>query len=138
MREYYYYMFSSGQYSDYCVGGMFKSKEELSEEYFTNHLKNMILEQVSTWPEAVEYINSLPVDISALSQYGLQQKLFALEAGEAPKSYWADGQNRWNKWYEAYTAWEEKVGKLDRDFIQDLVNKGVLEQVEYTEIWNGA
>lgn len=45
MKEY-YYMFSSGSYSDYCVGGMFKSNEELSEEYFANHLKNMILEQV--------------------------------------------------------------------------------------------
>lgn len=137
MKEY-YYMFSSGSYSDYCVGGMFKSKEELSEEYFANHLKNMILEQVSTWPEAVEYINSLPVDIAALSQYRLQQKLFALEAGEEPKAYGADGQDGWNKWHKAYVAWEEKVGKLDTDFIQDLVNKGVLEQVEYTEIWNDA
>lgn len=137
MKEY-YYMFSSGQYSDYCVGGMFKSKEELSEEYFANHLKNMILEQVSTWPEAVDYINSLPVDISALTHYRLQQKLFALEAGEEPKAYGADGRDIWNNWYKAYTAWEKKVGKLDKDFIQDLVNKGVLEQVEYTEIWNDA
>lgn len=137
MKEY-YYMFSSGQYSDYCVGGMFKSKEELSEEYFANHLKNMILEQVSTWSEAVEYINSLQVDISTLSEYWLQQKLFALEAGEQPKDYGTDGRVMRNAWYKAYTAWEEKVGKLDRDFIQDLVNKGVLEQVEYTEIWNGA
>lgn len=131
MKEY-YYMFSSGTYSDYCVGGMFKSKEELSEEYFANHLKNMILEQVSTWTEAVEYINNLPTDLTALSHYGLQQNLFALEAGEEPDSSY--GAKR--AWHKAYAEWVEEVGELDRDFVQDLVNKGILEQVEYTEIWH--
>ena len=31
MKEY-FYMFSAGEYSDYCVGGLYKSNHQLTEE----------------------------------------------------------------------------------------------------------
>jgi hypothetical protein len=131
MKEY-YYMFSRGSYSDYCVGDLYKSTEELSEEYFINHLKLMLLDQVKDWPEAVEYINALDNDLSVLGGWSLQRRLFALVAGECPDYQNREGQTSWSK---AYEDWVKDVGEIDKDFVKSLVTLNILESVEYEEIW---
>ena len=129
MKEY-FYMFSQGEYSDYCVGGLYKSTQQLSEEFFVNHLRFMILSQIEKWPEAVEYFERVP---PSLSYCGLQYSLFELEAGKRPK----DDYEKGNTWFNAFLEWKKQVGELDQNFVADLVNKGVLKEVEYEEIWHG-
>lgn len=125
----YFYMFSEGSYSDYCVGGLYKSKQELSSDFFIQHLRSMILDQIKNWPEAVEYFNNLP---QSLSYGNLQYQLFELEAGKCPRDDYRNG----SPWFKAFSEWKESVGELDVDFIADLERKGILERIEYEEIWH--
>lgn len=132
----YYYMFSQGEYSDYCVGGLYKSEEELDETYFINYLKSLIIPQLDPdWPEAIEMIKDWPVEnICTLTNgYTITTKLFTLVAGDRPKWDNREGKKLWD---EAYYGWV-KDHKLELDYVNKLVETGVLVKIEYEEIWEG-
>ena len=134
----YFYMFSAGSYSDYCVGGLYSSKEELSEEYFASYLKDYMIQKV---PEAKEFFEALATDIEVLTGHLIPDKVYTyctqedrpqiLGAGKK-KSYWNDVE----LYIKRRDAWLAEK-KFSQDIAQILVDAGVLVKLEYEEIWNG-
>lgn len=132
----YYYMFSQGQYSDYCVGGLYKSDQKLNDAYFINYLKDIIILQLDPdWSEAAEAIKEWDVeDICTLTNgYTIKTKLFTLAAGARPKWDDREGQKMWDDAYSKWCTGQE----LDLNYIDKLVEAGVLTKIEYEEIWEG-
>lgn len=137
----YFYMFSSGEYSDYCVGGLYSSKEKLGEEYFAKYLKAYMINQV---PEAKEFFEQLETEIHVLTGHSLPENLYNYcTQDERPK--WKRDLSRteyadYNMGVSAYNkrkaAWVE--GKqFTQDFVALLVKEGILKEIEYEEIHNG-
>jgi hypothetical protein len=141
MEKEYYYMFSSGEYSNYCVGGMYKSKEKFDESSFAEYLRQMIIDQIVDWPEAVDCIKNINRETtSALltmlsSEYTVSKHLFQLVAGKMPD--FAYEKPAYMSWVVAFNVWKESIGEIDVNFIKSLVKEGRLEEIEYEEIWNG-
>lgn len=132
----YYYMFSQGQYSDYCVGGLYKSEQKLDEKYFIEYVRAMLLGQIdSDWKEAVDFITNWEIeDIGTITNNRLvTTNLFKLHAGECPS--WGDKDGR-KLWDEAYYKWLSGQ-TIELRYIQKLVEDGVLTEVKYEEIWEG-
>lgn len=139
----YYYMFSSGEYSDYCVGGMYKSKQKMDEAWFARYLKGQMIIQV---PEAKEFLLPICEELSVLTGYTVPENLYVYCTGDEQP------QKPFNCWYgdsahkeyiekniqrsKRKTQWIEDKG-FSKDFVELLVRDGILETVEYTEIWNG-
>lgn len=140
MEREYYYMFSSGSYSDYCVGGLYKSKEKFDESFFAEYLRQMIIDQIVNWPEAVEHIKNISREDSSdllgtLSyEYGISKALFEIVSGPSPEPF--RDKLAYAGWLSAYKGWKDSVGKFDLDFIKSLTEEGRLEEIEYEEIWN--
>ena len=134
MKEY-YYMFSHGSYSDYCVGGLYKSKNELGEQFFAETLRQMLIEQVGDWVEAVEMFKEKEWD-EVLTSFGsawrVKTRLFELVNG---KDVYAYGTAERDLYHAAWYEYSKKT-EVDTDFIAKLVKDGVLEPVEYEEIWH--
>ncbi len=134
MKEY-YYMFSHGSYSDYCVGGLYKSKMELGEQFFAETLRQMLIEQVGDWSEAVEMFKEKEwneVLISFGSAEWVKIKLFELVNG---KDVYAYGTAERDLYRAARNEYSKKT-EVDTDFVAKLVKDGVLEALEYKEIWH--
>ena len=134
MKEY-YYMFSQGSYSDYCVGGLYKSEKELSEQFFAETLRQMLIEQVGDWSEAVEMFKEKEWN-EVLTSFGdpddVLYKLFKLVNGENHHPW---GSVASAEYIEAWSQYAKDT-KVDTDFVAKLVKDGVLEPVEYKEIWH--
>jgi hypothetical protein len=127
----YFYMFSQGCYSDYCVGGMYKSKQELTKEWFAKYLKTKMIEQV---PEAKEFLLSVETTIEALTSYIIPEKLYIYCTQDERIDYNADIQLEKER-RSRKEVWLESKGFTQS--ITDLAIKdGILEKVEYKEIWN--
>ena len=129
----YFYMFSSGSYSDYCVGGLYRSKQKYSEEDFARILKEDFIEQM---PSAYEYLCTLPLDIPVLSgYYGLKDNLYSFMTQDVKpvnctNTESLERQKRKESWFEN--------NPLDNSVSSILVRKGIIEQIEYEEIHNDA
>lgn len=140
----YFYMFSSGEYSDYTVGGLYSSKEKLGEEYFAKYLKTHMISQV---PEAKEFFDQLETDIYALTGYNLPENLYKYcTQDELPSvvmhvwSYGSPGYIEYNEKVTAYLkrkqAWLEEK-QFTQDIVALLVKEGTIKEIEYEEIHNG-
>jgi hypothetical protein len=132
----YYYMFSQGIYSDYCVGGLYKSEQELDKTYFIEYVRSVLLGQIdSEWKEAVDFITNWEVqDICTITSHELvTTTLFELHAGKCPS--WKDKEGR-NLWNDAYRKWLSEQ-TIELNYIEKLVEEGILVKVEYQEIWEG-
>jgi hypothetical protein len=132
----YYYMFSKGSYSDYCVGGLYKSKQELDETYFIEYVRSMLLSKIDfEWKEAVDFITNWEVqDIGTITNQRLvTTRLFELHAGKCP--LWNDKEGR-NLWNDTYCKWLSEQ-TIELNYIEKLVEEGILVKVEYQEIWEG-
>lgn len=132
----YYYMFSQGQYSDYCVGGLYKSEQELDETYFIEYVRAMLLSQIdSEWKEAVDFITNWELqDICTITNNRLvTESLFELHAGKCPT--WGDKEGR-KLWGDAYCKWMNEQ-TIELNYIAKLLEEGILVKVEYQEIWEG-
>lgn len=136
MKEY-FYMFSSGEYSDYCVGGMYKSKTELTEDYFAKYLKAKMIEQV---PEAEEFFLGLETSLPELTGYSISENLYVYctKDEQIPYNQLTTGEySQLNTArYGRKTEWIKSKG-FTQDFVSLLVQDGILEEVEYEEIWRG-
>lgn len=127
----YFYMFSSGDYSDYCVGGMYRSTVKYTEEDFARILKEDFIDQM---PQAYDYLCTLPLDISVLAgYYGFKDNLYAFMTQDArplnSTAKQADERTKRKKdWFES--------NPLDTSITSVLIRKGILEEVEYEEINN--
>lgn len=138
MKEY-FYMFSQGAYSDYCVGGLYKSTGKWSEEWFAQYLKAKMIGQV---PEAEEFFLGIETTIEALTGYMIPEKLYVYCTQEEPTSndlYWKDTR----KFSELQMdrerrkkAWLESKG-FNQSVTALAIKDGILEEIEYDEIWNG-
>lgn len=127
MKEY-FYMFSQGQYSDYCVGGLYKSTQVLTEDWFGEYLKNKLIEN---HPEHRQFIENLLPDIHVLQGDSWKEDLWKfLEMPLVPN--WLD-QASYNSWCNVYHTWKKS---FNTDFIKIAVEEGILEYVEYEEIWS--
>jgi hypothetical protein len=138
-------MFSHGEYSDYCVGGMYKSTQELSEEWFAQYLKSKMIEQV---PEAGEFFLGMETTLPALTGYTVPEKLYLYctqdeEVVRRPNLRYDNKDIMWlgyqalcDERYKRKDAWLKSKG-FTQEFVKLLVQDGVLQEVEYDEIWNG-
>lgn len=50
MTKQYFYMFSNGSYSDYCVGGMYVCDHEVTEKEWEEHFQHYLENVASTAP----------------------------------------------------------------------------------------
>lgn len=127
MKEY-FYMFSAGEYSDYCVGGLYKSTQVLTKDWFGEYLKNKLIEN---HPEHKEFIEGLASDIDILQGDSWKEDLWK-SLGNPERPNWRDRELH-NAWWGAYNPWKES---FTTDFIKMAVEEGILEYVEYEEIWS--
>lgn len=127
MKEY-FYMFSAGEYSDYCVGGLYKSTQVVSKEWFGEYLKKKLIEN---HPEHSGFIVNLQPDIDILQGDSWKEDLWkSLDKPIRPD--WRD-KEIYNEWWAVYRPWKES---LNTDFIKMAVEEGILEYVQYEEIWS--
>ena len=55
MTKKYFYMFSEGSYSDYCVGGMYVCDHEITEQEWKDHYNNYLENVAPTAPSWRSY-----------------------------------------------------------------------------------
>ena len=127
MKEY-FYMFSAGEYSDYCVGGLYKSNHQLTKEWFGHYLKNKL---VQNNPEYEDFIQNLSPDIDILQGDSWKEDLWN-HSGKPPRPDWRD-RDVYNSWWASYHPWKES---FNTDFIKMVTEEDILEYVEYEEIWS--
>lgn len=126
-----FYMFSSGSYSDYSVGGLYKSKEKYSEEDFARILKEDFIEQM---PSAYEYLCTLPLDISVLTgYYGFKDNLYAFMTQDTKPINCSTEEA--SDWWKRKEGWF-KNNPLDTSLSSVLMRKGIIEEIAYEEIHN--
>lgn len=135
----YFYMFSNGSYSDYCVGGMFKSKQPLTKEWFGEYLKNKLIKK---FPEGKEYFEQCPADLDYFeSGYNVSVKFYEFCTQDlAPDEKSHKNYDKWaaeyNPWARRKDAWL-KENNFHTDVTLYAIEDGILESVEYEEIWCG-
>lgn len=129
--EEYFYMFSSGSYSDYSVGGLYRSTEKYSEEDFSRILKEDLIKQM---PLAYEYLCTLPLDISVLTgYYGFKNNLYEFMTQDIRAVNCTPKEHR--EWYERKELWF-KNNPIDNSITSVLVKNGIIEEIEYEEVHN--
>lgn len=138
MKEY-FYMFTRGQYSDYYVRGLYKSSQQISEAGFVGYFTMKIIDKI---PESVGFFLSLEdLTVENMSDTCFKYKLYTYCTGDEKIKY---DPNVIMDYNGAYRARKERMDSwfLQKEFNFDLaemaVKGGILEKLEYEEIWCGS
>lgn len=130
----YYYMFSEGSYSDYCIGGLYKSKQPLTKEWFGQYLKDKLIQK---HPEYEEFFQTKEPDIDVLTgEYYLQSDLYEYATQKKRPPYLYESE-KYKIWFKAKEEFIKDI-KFSNDVVEYALEDGIIEAVEYKEIWCGA
>lgn len=134
----YFYMFSEGSYSDYCVGGLYKSKLKLTEEDFKVYKGQRVQEYLSSIN--LEYPD---IDVDC-GHYSLKHRIFTRVAGVCPQIppynlQVSIGPVRLERARRENYEWTNGLLEFFKanplpTLTQWLCEKGTLEAIEYEEM----
>lgn len=134
-----YYMFSQGSYSDYSVGALCKSKEDLSSEYMAKYLKRKWIEK---YPDCDEFVNQFSDTIEAVSSWGVEDKFYEFVTKDIDPSDDNNYNPRCEKSSQLYDQWWKRKDAFIRssgfskDYVRMAEEDGILDVIEYEEIWS--
>lgn len=118
----YYYMFSHGDYSDYCVGGLYKSKLNLTDSDFKEYKKQMIEELFEEgWDDDIKQEM-----MNAYSEWKLQVLYYSATLGSEEIAKLTNYHQARREFFKDFSGFTSVAPYL--------VSKGILQPLDYTEI----
>lgn len=126
-----YYMFSGGCYEEYSITGLFKSKQDLSEEWLGEYLKNKLIE---SFPQATDLFKDLEPDLEELA-CSVGDKFYQfMTKDEKPRHYQTNYWERLDEWSKRKDSYNEACG-FHAKVVEYALQDGILEPLKYKEIW---